>query len=86
MTNTAADLDTVIGLAIVEILVNPEHSFEWLRELAESEGIELTEAQGTYLDETVTRTLDQLAIPFIESLPEGERERYRAILERRSAS
>ena len=78
------DLDTVVTLAVIELLIAPEYGFEWLEDLALSHGIELTEAQTEHIELAVNRTLDQLAIPFVASLPDGPRASYEAILRKRS--
>ena len=81
--NQTDDLDTVVTLAVIELLVQPEHGFGWLEDLALSNGIELTEAQTEHIAVAVNRTLDQLAGPFVASLPDGPRAHYEAILRKR---
>lgn len=88
ITQPQADLDTVVTLAIIELLIQPEYGVAFLEEIARSEGIELTEAQTEHIEVAVNRTLDQLAMPFVESLPEeglaNGRAHYEATLRKRS--
>lgn len=85
--NPELDLDAALTVAVVELLLNPEYSFGWLKDIASDySSTPLTEDQVDELDTTLTRTLDQLAIPFVESLPESVRGVYKEILEKRSAA
>lgn len=79
------DLDALVTHAIVELLTNPEYGQSWLRELVAEDERELTEAELETVGIAVDRTLDQLAIPFVESLPEATRGVYRDLLKRREA-
>lgn len=79
------DVDGAATLAVVELLLSPEYSTEWLEELAAGLGLELDDKQIEDLDANITRILDQLAIPFVESLPAKPRENYRSTLKGREA-
>lgn len=79
------DLDTAVTVAIVELLVSPEYSQSWLEELVRDDERDLTAEEVEAVGIAVDRTLDQLAIPFVESLPEATRKVYRDILKRREA-
>ena len=78
------NLDDVVTLAIVELLTNPEYGISWIKELSLGQGDELTDAQAELVDTAVVRTMDQLAIPFIQSLPEAQRAVYEQMLRRRA--
>lgn len=80
------DADGVVTLAMVELLTNPEYGGSWLQELAEELNVELDDAQLNYLEQTVARTLDQLAIPFVKSLPARDRGIYEEHLRMREAA
>jgi len=79
------DLDALVTHAIVELLTNPEYGQNWLRELVAEDERDLTEDELETVGVAVDRTLDQLAIPFVESLPEATRGVYRDLLKRREA-
>lgn len=79
------DVDGAATLAVVELLLSPEYSTEWLEELAAGLGLELDEKQIEDLDAKITRILDQLAVPFVESLPARPRANYQGTLEGREA-
>ncbi len=74
-----ADVDMVVTAAILEILLNGRMDSD-PTEFAAELGVELTRDQEIYLKDTVLRTIDQLAIPFLESLPEALQDRYRSKL------
>lgn len=78
------DLDTVVTLAVIELLIQPEYGFEWLEDLALSHGFELSESETEHIEVAISRTLDQLAMPFVGSLPDGLRDSYETILRKRS--
>jgi len=82
-TKTITDLDDLATATVVELLLNPELG-SLIPELARKLGLEITEAQEDLVDFSVLRLMDQLAIPFVESLPEEHRAEYVATLERRS--
>lgn len=82
-SNPKTDVDDLVSLGVIELLLNPEFAGDWLRSFAEEVGLELTFEQETYLNDTVARTLDQLAMPFVESLPEPHRKVYGDLLKRR---
>lgn len=82
-TNPQADVDGMVALGVLELLLSPEYSGSWLRELSTEFGVLLTSTDEELLDEAITRTLDQLAIPFVESLPEALRGPYMKTLEER---
>lgn len=69
----------VVTAAILEILLNGRMDSD-PTEFAAELGVELTREQEIYLKDTVLRTIDQLAIPFLDSLPEELQSRYRAKL------
>jgi len=79
------DLDALVTHAIVELLVSPEYSQDWLRELVAEDERDLTDGEVEVVDTAVNRILDQLVIPFVESLPEATRGVYENILKRRDA-
>lgn len=79
-----ADVDRLITVAVVEHLLYPEMSGDRIGGIAGELGLELTEAQEDYAIEAVLRTLDQLAIPFVDSLPAEMSQRYREDLEIRA--
>jgi len=86
-TQPQIDTDTIHTLALVELLLNPEYTKGWVDDLATELGVDLNEPQLDAVDSAVTRTLDQLAIPFVESLPEAQRAVYqRALKERERAA
>lgn len=74
-----ADVDMVVTAAIVEILLNGGMSSE-PGDFAAELGVELSKSQEQYLKDTVLRTIDQLAIPFLNDLPDEIQDRYRAKL------
>jgi len=80
------DLDTVVTHAVVELLISPEYGQDWLMELVRPDERDLTDEEAEKIGAAVDRVLDQLAIPFVESLPEDTREVYRSILKRREAA
>lgn len=85
-TNTTpeiVDLDDLATATVIELLLNPELG-NLVPNLAKKLGLEITEAQEDLVDFSVLRLMDQLAIPFVESLPEEHRAEYVATLERRS--
>lgn len=79
------DLDALVTHAIVELLISPEYGQDWLRELVAENERDLSNEEIEAVGVAVDRTLDQLAIPFVESLPESAREVYRGILKHREA-
>lgn len=79
------DVDGAATLAVVELLLSPDFSIDWLEELVVELGLDLNKQQIDELEHSVTRILDQLAIPFVESLPAAPRENYRATLKGREA-
>jgi len=79
------DLDALITHAVVELLISPEYGQDWLRELVAEDERDLTDEEVEAVDTAVNRTLDQLVIPFVESLPEATRGIYKDILKRREA-
>lgn len=79
------DLDAAVTVAIVELLISPEYGQDWLRELVRDDERDLTDGEVEAVGIAVDRTLDQLAIPFVESLPEATRKVYRDILKSREA-
>lgn len=76
---SADDLTTIL---IIELLVSPEHGMSWIEETAKSFDLELTDGQLETVDGEVSGTLHQLAIPFIESLPEPLHSTYRELMEK----
>lgn len=82
-TENITDLDDLATATVVELLLNPELG-GIIPELAQALGLEITDAQEDLVGFSVLRLMDQLAIPFVESLPEEHRADYVEILERRS--
>lgn len=78
------DLDTVVTLAVIEFLIGHEDDFSWFGDLALSHGFELSESETEHIEVAISRTLDQLAMPFVGSLPDGLRDSYETILRKRS--
>lgn len=77
-------LDDIVTLGVVELLTSPEVAYNWLSTYAEELGLEVSEAQEDELNLAFNRTLDQLAIPFIDSLPETLRASYAELMEKRA--
>ena len=84
--NLQTNPDTLVTLVVAELLLNPEYGRSWISDLAIDLEMELTEDQIEAVDDSAARTLDQLAIPFVESLPEPYRTSYRESLEKRAAA
>ena len=78
-----AAVDTLVTLGVVELLLNPEFAGDWLSDFAESIGVTLTDEQDEYLNDTVIRTLTELAVPFVQSLPDDQRPVYEDVLRQR---
>jgi len=82
--NPQLNSDTLLTLVVAELLLSPESGTTWIKDFAIDLGFELPQDQAETIDSEANRTLDQLAIPFVESLPEPYQTKYRWILEQRA--
>ena len=82
------NLDDAVTQGVVELLLSPEYGGDWIRELLINAGVEEpTEAQEATVANAIDRVLDQLAIPFVETIAdEKDREACRGILKKREAA
>lgn len=79
-TTDKLDVDQLLTISIIELLVSPEFDYSWIGDLAKELDSPVLEHEQEYLYQNVQTTLDQLAIPFIESLPESRRDEYRELM------
>ncbi len=63
-------------LAIIELLLRPEYSNDFLEECMEDANVEITDEATEAVDSEVLSALRELAAPFIAELPTELRERY----------
>lgn len=71
-----ATVDTAVNIAVIELLVQPEYGNDWLTEILESQGVEVTDEVLNQVNDTIYAALKTLAKPFIEALPEDLRKAY----------
>lgn len=83
--NTQNSTDTLLTLVVTEVLLDPGFGSTWIKDLAIDHDLEITDSQVELVGREAIRTLDQLAMPFVESLPEPYRTTYREALEARAA-
>jgi hypothetical protein len=74
------ELSQAALVGVVDLLVMPEYSRDWLFELLEDYGGELTEDAAADLDEKITAALRELAQPLIERLSDDNRTRFAAFV------